>query len=84
MTLSQQEKETLLFQQEHCVYDDCQLSYRVNLTLSLLVCNLLSFSLLAALWTSLAQNIQSGARKEEKQLHSQKICYSKMITNCCV
>ena len=69
MTLSQQEKETLIFQQKHSVYDDCQLSYRVNLKPSLLMYNRLSSSLLAALWTSLDQNIHSGVRKEERQLN---------------
>ena len=66
MTLLQQEKDTLTFQQKHLVYDDCQLSYKVNLKPSLLTYNRLSSSLLAALWTSLAQNIHSGVRKERR------------------
>ena len=58
--LFQSKKKRLIFQQKHLVYDDCQLSYRVNWKPSLLTYNRLSSSLLAALWTSLAQNIQAG------------------------
>ena len=58
--LCQSKKKRLIFQQKHLVYDDCQLSYRVNWKPSLLTYNRLSSSLLAALWTSLAQNIQAG------------------------
>ena len=53
-------KRHLSFSKKHLVYDDCQLSYRVNWKPSLLTYNRLSSSLLAALWTSLAQNIQAG------------------------
>ena len=79
MTLSQQEKETLIFQQKHLVYDDCQLSYKINLKPSLLMYNRLFSSLHAALWTSLAQNIHSGVRKKERQLNDYKL-----TTNCYV
>ena len=73
MTLSQQEKETLIFQQKHLVYDDCQLSYRVNWKPSLL--NVQPSLLLAscrAMDVSCSKH-PSGVRKERRD--------SWMITN---